>query len=161
MQSLSETYESKRKQLNDNETFTQLGALEQKLRHHESNNFHLRECNLFWSNLQDIQQKTAESDYKPIAKDIHKIMGDINSQLTKLMSQLPASTWFFISSEIHVVSPTFLSFACFNLFLGMFCIRVKKRVMYRGIKCNHKVKSVSPIFHGKVHRFISWLSWIA
>ena len=46
VQSLSEDYESKRKLLNDSETFTQLSTLEQKLKHHESNNFHLRECNI-------------------------------------------------------------------------------------------------------------------
>ncbi len=44
VQGLSDTFESRRKQLNENETHTQLSALEQKLRHHESNNFHLKEC---------------------------------------------------------------------------------------------------------------------
>jgi intraflagellar transport protein 74 len=44
VESLSVNYEKKRKTLNDSETYMQLSALEQKLRHHESNNFHLKEC---------------------------------------------------------------------------------------------------------------------
>ena len=42
--SLAQTYDAKKMQLNESETYTQLGALEQKLRQCESVNFHLREC---------------------------------------------------------------------------------------------------------------------
>lgn len=41
---ISSKYEAKNAQLNENETHNQLSSLEQKLRHHESNNFHLKEC---------------------------------------------------------------------------------------------------------------------
>jgi len=40
---LSTVYEGKKAQLQENETFAQLGAFEQKLRYQESNNFHLKE----------------------------------------------------------------------------------------------------------------------
>jgi hypothetical protein len=45
VQTLTEKYEAKRKQLSETETHNLLTGLEQKLRHHESNNFHLKECN--------------------------------------------------------------------------------------------------------------------
>jgi hypothetical protein len=40
---------------------------------------------------QDIASKTAESDYQKITVDCRNLMGDINQQLGKLMSQLPSS----------------------------------------------------------------------
>ncbi|KAJ3038636.1 Intraflagellar transport protein 74 [Rhizophlyctis rosea] len=78
---LATTYDSKKMQLNENETYTQLGALEQKLRQHESGNFHLREY---------INSKTSESDYKPLANEVSQLMEEVNGQLTKLMSLPPA-----------------------------------------------------------------------
>lgn len=47
VQNFSDDYEMKRKQLNENETYIQLCAVEQKLRLHESNNFHLKDCKHF------------------------------------------------------------------------------------------------------------------
>lgn len=46
VQTLTDKYEAKRKQLSETETHNLLMGLEQKLRHHESNNFHLKECNI-------------------------------------------------------------------------------------------------------------------
>ena len=81
----------KRKQLNENETYIQLCAVEQKLRLHESNNFHLKDCKEIFFNPLDIASKTAESDYQTSASDCRHLMGEINQQLSKLMSQLPTS----------------------------------------------------------------------
>jgi hypothetical protein len=81
----------KRKQLNENETYIQLSGVEQKLRLHESNNFHLKDCKLASFLTQDIASKTAESNYQPITVDCRNLMADINLQLGKLMSQLPSS----------------------------------------------------------------------
>ncbi|KAJ3040027.1 Intraflagellar transport protein 74 [Rhizophlyctis rosea] len=78
---LAQTYDAKKMQLNESETYTQLGALEQKLRQCESANFHLREY---------INSKNSESDYKPVATDVSQLMDEVNSQLTKMMAMAPA-----------------------------------------------------------------------
>jgi Skp family chaperone for outer membrane proteins len=44
MQAVNAKYEAKKAQLQDNETFTQLNALEQRLKQHEGINFVLRDC---------------------------------------------------------------------------------------------------------------------
>eukprot|EP00842_Homolaphlyctis_polyrhiza_P006414 jgi/Hompol1/6774/HPOL_005080-RA len=80
IQALTNRYEAKKAQLHENETYTQLGALEQRLRHHESVTFGLKDY---------IHSKTAESDYKPLAQEVAKRMDDINAQLIKLMSMPP------------------------------------------------------------------------
>ncbi|KAI8895418.1 hypothetical protein BC833DRAFT_601295 [Globomyces pollinis-pini] len=76
IQTLNAQYEAKRAQLLENETFTQLGALEQRLRHFEGITFELRDF---------IASKTAESQYKPLSKDVLKLMDEVNGQLLKIM----------------------------------------------------------------------------
>nr|KAJ3414893.1 Intraflagellar transport protein 74 [Polyrhizophydium stewartii] len=80
IQALTSRYEAKKAQLHENETYTQLGALEQRLRHHEGITFGLKDY---------IASKTAESDYKPLAKEVAKRMDEINAQLVKLMALPP------------------------------------------------------------------------
>ena len=46
MTGLSTIYDGKKTRLQENETFIQLNAMEQKLNYQESNNFHLKECKL-------------------------------------------------------------------------------------------------------------------
>ncbi|KAJ3196942.1 Intraflagellar transport protein 74 [Irineochytrium annulatum] len=74
VQQLAARYDGKRAQLNDNETYAQLGALEQRLKHHESNNFHLKEY---------IAAKSSESDYKGLIVETNKMVDEINNQLVK------------------------------------------------------------------------------
>ncbi|EGF76616.1 hypothetical protein BATDEDRAFT_92593 [Batrachochytrium dendrobatidis JAM81] len=81
IQALTTRYEAKKAQLNENETYTQLGALEQRLRHHEGITFGLKDY---------IASKIAESDYKPLKQEAISRMYEINSQLLKLMSLPPA-----------------------------------------------------------------------
>lgn len=81
VQALATLHEAKRAQLQENETYTQLGILEQKLRHHESSNFHLKEY---------VAIKTAESDYKSVAKNVNVLVDEINTQLQKLTSMMPS-----------------------------------------------------------------------
>jgi intraflagellar transport protein 74 len=81
VQILATKHDGKRAQLHDNETFSQLAALEQRLRHHESNNFHLKDY---------IHGKTAESDYRSVAFETADLMEEINNQLGKILSLPPA-----------------------------------------------------------------------
>ncbi|KAI9203192.1 uncharacterized protein BJ171DRAFT_569171 [Polychytrium aggregatum] len=80
IQYLSTLHDAKKAQLQENETYTQLGTLEQKLRHHESNNFHLKEY---------ISVKTAESDYRPVASEVVGLLDELNGQLNSLISMMP------------------------------------------------------------------------
>ncbi|KAJ3065168.1 Intraflagellar transport protein 74, partial [Rhizoclosmatium hyalinum] len=73
--------EAKRAHIHENETYTQLGALEQRLRHHESNNFHLKDY---------IVSKTAESDYKTVAIESMQLVDELNAIRSKLLSLPPA-----------------------------------------------------------------------
>ncbi|KAJ3412205.1 Intraflagellar transport protein 74 [Chytridiales sp. JEL 0842] len=81
VQLLAAKNDARSAQLHENETYTQLGALEQRLRHHESNNFHLKDY---------IQAKNSESDYKPLAQDTSKLVDEINQQIGKILSLPPA-----------------------------------------------------------------------
>ncbi|KAJ3108463.1 Intraflagellar transport protein 74 [Phlyctochytrium planicorne] len=81
VQLLSAKYDGKKAQLQENETYTQLGALEQRLKNHESNNFHLKEY---------INAKLSESDYKTVQTDVYGLLDEINGQLFKIMSLPPA-----------------------------------------------------------------------
>ncbi|KAJ3090365.1 Intraflagellar transport protein 74 [Quaeritorhiza haematococci] len=78
---LSSKYDAKRSQLGENETYSQLTNLEQRLRQHEETNFSLKDF---------INAKSAESDYKPVAADVASLVVEINQQLIKLMSMPPA-----------------------------------------------------------------------
>lgn len=81
VQATAARHDGKRAQLHDNETFTQLGALEQRLKHQESNNYHLKDY---------ISAKTVESDYRVVAADSLKLVDEINGQLGKILSLPPA-----------------------------------------------------------------------
>ncbi|KAI9327036.1 hypothetical protein BDR26DRAFT_103857 [Obelidium mucronatum] len=78
---LASRQEAKRAHIHENETYTQLGALEQRLRHHESNNFHLKDY---------IVSKTAESDYKTVAIESMQLVDELNAVRGKLLSLPPA-----------------------------------------------------------------------
>ncbi|KAI8825691.1 uncharacterized protein EV422DRAFT_137152 [Fimicolochytrium jonesii] len=80
-QHLSATHDAKKASLHENDTATQLAALEQRLRHIEGTNFHLKEY---------IATKNAESDYKPLAKQVTELMDEMNQQIIKIMAIPPA-----------------------------------------------------------------------
>lgn len=73
--------DAKKDSLLDNDTYNQLTSLEQKLRHHESNNYLLKDY---------IQAKKTESNYKISAVGVLKMAEDVNLQLQKIMSLPPA-----------------------------------------------------------------------
>lgn len=77
MQQLSSKYESQKAQLNENETFTQLGNLEKKWQHHEQNNFVAKDF---------ISARTMECDYRPISKRVYNSIGDFNTILQNQMA---------------------------------------------------------------------------
>ncbi|KAJ3270746.1 Intraflagellar transport protein 74 [Terramyces sp. JEL0728] len=79
--SLVAIHEAKRAQLLENETYTQLGLLEQRLRHYEGIAFDSRDF---------IASKTAESDYKPLAKEVLALMDQVNAQVIKILQMAPA-----------------------------------------------------------------------
>ncbi|KAJ3320564.1 Intraflagellar transport protein 74 [Boothiomyces sp. JEL0866] len=79
--SLVAIHEAKRAQLLENETYTQLGLLEQRLRHFEGVAFDAKDF---------IASKTAESDYKPLAKEVLALMDEVNTQVIKIMQMAPA-----------------------------------------------------------------------
>jgi intraflagellar transport protein 74 len=77
LQTISSTYEHKRSQLLENESAQQLSSLEQKLRHYEQNNFHLREF---------VETKERESNYGPIVADVTGLSNDINETIIRSMN---------------------------------------------------------------------------
>lgn len=81
MQQLSSKYEGLKAQLNENETFTQLGNLERKWQHHEQNNFVMKDF---------IGAKTMECNYRPISKRVYNAVGDYNSMLQTNMANNPS-----------------------------------------------------------------------
>ncbi|KAJ3253843.1 Intraflagellar transport protein 74 [Boothiomyces macroporosus] len=86
--SLVAIHEAKRAQLLENETYTQLGLLEQRLRHFEGIAFDAKDCKI--SLILVIASKTAESDYKPLAKEVLGLMDEVNTQVIKIMQMAPA-----------------------------------------------------------------------
>lgn len=77
---LSTQHDAQKAHLTENETYTHLTALEQKLRHHESSNFYLKDS---------VDSKLAESDYKITARETMKITEEINQQLLSLLALPP------------------------------------------------------------------------
>ncbi|KAI8618335.1 hypothetical protein BC830DRAFT_1061535 [Chytriomyces sp. MP71] len=73
--------EAKRAHLHENETYTQLGALEQRLRHRRF---------LFALCMYYIVSKTAESDYRTVAIESLQLVDELNSLRSKLLSLPPA-----------------------------------------------------------------------
>ncbi|KAI8593685.1 hypothetical protein BDZ88DRAFT_492951 [Geranomyces variabilis] len=80
-QNLSAKHDAKKASLHENETAAQLGTLEQRLRHIEGTNFHLKEY---------ISTKNSESDYKGIAKQVAALMDEVNQQIIRMKSIPPA-----------------------------------------------------------------------
>uniref|UniRef100_A0A8C4IZP4 Intraflagellar transport 74 n=1 Tax=Dromaius novaehollandiae TaxID=8790 RepID=A0A8C4IZP4_DRONO len=72
MEHLNTEYETLKRQLQDNETHSQLTNLERKWQHHEQNNFMMKEF---------IATKSQESDYQPIMKNVRKLITEYNKAL--------------------------------------------------------------------------------
>ena len=70
----TEKYESAKLMLNDNETYVQLCNLERKWQHHLQSNFAMEEF---------ISNKTKETDYQPIARNVCLHLRKYNSMLIK------------------------------------------------------------------------------
>lgn len=95
---LSAEYDAKRAQLQENDTYNQLSSLESKLKQVEGVTFGMKDCKfLFTSQIclltlsfLDISSKTAESNYKPLASHVLKMMDEVNSQLIKISQMAPA-----------------------------------------------------------------------
>ncbi|KAJ3183602.1 Intraflagellar transport protein 74 [Gaertneriomyces sp. JEL0708] len=68
-------YEAKKEFLHDNETATQLSALEHRLRHVEGTNWHLKDY---------ISSKLAESEYEPVKKEVLSLIEELNQQVMKM-----------------------------------------------------------------------------
>ncbi|KAJ3182990.1 Intraflagellar transport protein 74 [Geranomyces variabilis] len=80
-QNLSAKHDAKKASLHENETAAQLATLEQRLRHIEGTNFHLKEY---------INTKNSESDYKGISKQVAALMDEVNQQIIRMKSVPPA-----------------------------------------------------------------------
>ncbi|NXC61817.1 IFT74 protein, partial [Aleadryas rufinucha] len=72
MEHLNTEYDTLKKELQENETHSQLTNLERKLQHHEQNNFMMKEF---------IATKSQESDYQPIMKNVKKLVKEYNKAL--------------------------------------------------------------------------------
>ena len=70
----TQTYESAKQLLHDNETYVQLCNLERKWQHHQQSNFAMEEF---------ISNKTKETDYQPIARNVSLQLRRYNSMLIK------------------------------------------------------------------------------
>lgn len=81
IQSLSNQYEGLKAQLNENETYTQLGNLERKWQHHEQNNFVMNEF---------IATKTMECDYRTIVGQVSDMISQYNKLLQDQLINKPA-----------------------------------------------------------------------
>eukprot|EP00741_Cyanophora_paradoxa_P002103 tig00000551_g2039.t1 len=71
---LQAKYDTKKMQLSENDVYTQLDSLEQKLRAQEQNNFHLREF---------IETKERESNYVPLKKECLTMVDELNQLVIK------------------------------------------------------------------------------
>ncbi|NWY33356.1 IFT74 protein, partial [Pheucticus melanocephalus] len=76
MEHLNTEYESLKKDLQENETHSQLTNLERKWQHHEQNNFMMKEF---------IATKSQESDYQPIMKNSRKLVKEYNKALIEAL----------------------------------------------------------------------------
>ncbi|XP_025934483.1 intraflagellar transport protein 74 homolog isoform X2 [Apteryx rowi] len=72
MEHLNTEYETLKRQLQENETHSQLTNLERKWQHHEQNNFMMKEF---------IATKSQESDYQPVMKSVRKLITEYNKAL--------------------------------------------------------------------------------
>ncbi|NXI01133.1 IFT74 protein, partial [Pachycephala philippinensis] len=76
MEHLNTEYETLKKELQENETHSQLTNLERKWQHHEQNNFMMKEF---------IATKSQESDYQPIMKNVKKLVKEYNKALIEAL----------------------------------------------------------------------------
>ncbi|NXR64005.1 IFT74 protein, partial [Rhadina sibilatrix] len=76
MEHLNAEYETLKKELEENETHSQLTNLERKWQHLEQNNFMMKEF---------IAAKIQESDYHPIMKNSRKLVKEYNKALTEAL----------------------------------------------------------------------------
>ncbi|KAM4640413.1 intraflagellar transport protein 74 homolog isoform 3-T4 [Amazona ochrocephala] len=76
MEHLNTEYETVKRDLQENETHSQLINLERKWQHHEQNNFMMREF---------IATKSQESDYQPIMKNVRKLVTEYNKALIEAL----------------------------------------------------------------------------
>ncbi|XP_022087754.1 intraflagellar transport protein 74 homolog [Acanthaster planci] len=78
VQELSAHYEATKTQLNENETYAQLGNLERKWQHHEQNNFVMKEF---------IAAKSMESDYRPLVATVKTQISDYNKLIQESLTR--------------------------------------------------------------------------
>ncbi|XP_039423496.1 intraflagellar transport protein 74 homolog isoform X2 [Corvus cornix cornix] len=76
MEHLNAQYETLKKELQENETHSQLTNLERKWQHHEQNNFMMKEF---------IATKSQESDYQAIKKNVKKLVKEYNQALIEAL----------------------------------------------------------------------------
>ncbi|NXO17395.1 IFT74 protein, partial [Oriolus oriolus] len=76
MEHLNTEYETLKKELQENETHSQLTNLERKWQHHEQNNFMMKEF---------IATKSQESDYQPVMKNVKKLVKEYNKALIEAL----------------------------------------------------------------------------
>ncbi|XP_010137044.1 PREDICTED: intraflagellar transport protein 74 homolog [Buceros rhinoceros silvestris] len=76
MEHLNMEYETLKRELQENETHSQLTNLERKWQHHEQNNFMMKEF---------IATKSQESDYQPIMKNVRKLVTEHNKALIEAL----------------------------------------------------------------------------
>uniref|UniRef100_A0A8C0F9V4 Intraflagellar transport 74 n=1 Tax=Bubo bubo TaxID=30461 RepID=A0A8C0F9V4_BUBBB len=76
MECLNTEYETLKRELQENETHSQLTNLERKWQHHEQNNFMMKEF---------IATKSQESDYQPIMKNVRKLVTEYNKALIEAL----------------------------------------------------------------------------
>ncbi|XP_054042777.1 intraflagellar transport protein 74 homolog isoform X2 [Rissa tridactyla] len=79
MEQLNTEYETLKRELQDNETHSQLTNLERKWQHHEQNNFMMKEF---------IATKSQESDYQPIMKNVRKLVTEYNKALIEALQNI-------------------------------------------------------------------------
>ncbi|XP_069736725.1 intraflagellar transport protein 74 homolog isoform X2 [Phaenicophaeus curvirostris] len=76
MEHLNAEYETLKRELQENETHSQLTNLERKWQHLERNNFMMKEF---------IATKSQESDYQPIMKNVRKLVAEYNKALIEAL----------------------------------------------------------------------------
>ncbi|KAM6303087.1 intraflagellar transport protein 74 homolog [Podargus strigoides] len=76
MEQLNAEYDALKRELQENETHSQLTNLERKLQHLEQNNFMMKEF---------IATKSQESDYHPIVKNVRKLVAEHNKALIEAL----------------------------------------------------------------------------
>jgi len=79
VQHVSLEYDKVKQKLAADETAMTLEALEQKLRHHQQNIFHLRDF---------IESKEAETDFSSVYEEVSKQVADVNGMLQQLAGRV-------------------------------------------------------------------------